>query len=151
MAKKYSLFLVNYDGTEGSLGPSDLCRHISVKEVTELGDVLSASTFVKRDLGYQGKLGPYILLTYGDTMFSTAEGDDEFRGMTCNSAAFACEEATCVFDPVLDDNDYPRCLLQPTQDYGEDPSVDSLGITNVIETSPGEGMFTPSCSTYPVQ
>ncbi|MBA7489675.1 hypothetical protein ES702_00209 [subsurface metagenome] len=150
MANTNRLFIVHdHTGQEGSTDPdTPNHRELKIKEVTELGDVTSTSTFVKRDLGFQGKLGSHILITYGDTMFSDAEGNDKFRGMTCNSTAVACEEPTSVFDPVLDESEYPRCFLQPSEEYGEDPSVYSLGITNVVETSHGEGIHsTPSSPT----
>lgn len=139
--QSYSLFRAdNQEGSEASSGVEHSnAREVRIKNVVELGDVRSASTYVKRDLGFQGKLGPHILLSYGDTLFSDASGSDEFRGMTCNSTAIACDEPTCVLDPVLDHNNYPRSLLQPSSKYGEDPSVYSLGITNVVETTPGEG------------
>lgn len=111
-----------------------------VQKVTELGNVTSTSTFVERDLGFYGKLGPYILLTYGDTMFCTSKGFDTFRGMTCNSAAFACEDPTKTLDPILDTNGYPQCFLRPSEEYGENITEYSLGITNVIEIAPGKGI-----------
>jgi len=39
---------------------------ISTCEVQELGDVHSRNTFVKRDLGFQGRIGNNIFLSYGD-------------------------------------------------------------------------------------
>jgi len=114
-------------------------REVQVQNVIELGNVSSTSTLVKRDLGFQGKLGNYILLSYGDTMFTDSSGSDEFRGMTCNSLAIACEDPTQVFDPLLGDNGYPHCFLIPSKEYGEDPSKYALGITNVVETSHGNG------------
>lgn len=114
-------------------------KGVEIKNVIELGNVSSSSTFVKRDLGFQGKLGHHVLLTYGDTMFSDAAGSDQWRGMTCNSAAVALDDPTAVYDTLLDDNNYPRCFLKPTEEYGEDPSVYALGITNIVETSHGEG------------
>jgi len=114
-------------------------RDINIQNVVELGNVSSMSTLVKRDLGFQGKLGHYILLTYGDTMFTDSHGSDEFRGMTCNSSAIACDDATQVFDALLDDHGYPHCLLKPSEEYGEDPSKYALGITNVVETSHDRG------------
>lgn len=142
MTSTKSLFIVHdHDESEGSSDTEQSgVREVKIKEVTELGDVSSTSTFVKRDLGFQGKLGSHILVTYGDTMFSDAEGNDQFRGMTCNSIAIACDDPTSVLDPVLGDNQYPQCFLLPSSEYGEDPSVDSLGITNVVEMSHGEGM-----------
>jgi len=119
--------------------PTASPKEVLIKYVTELGNVSSSNTFVKRDLGFQGKLGNYVLLTYGDTMFSDIDGSDQWRGMTCNSAAIAADGPTIVFDPVLNENNYPHCFLKPTEEYGEDPSVYALDITNVVEISPGEG------------
>lgn len=126
-------------GDAGSGSPD-----FKVASVEELGDVQSLSTCVKRDLGFQGKLGDHVVLTYGDTMFSVPQGDNQFRGMTCNSCAIACNDATQVFDPILDENSYPRCLLPPDAAAGEDPSEYAVGITNIIETSHGNGMNSSS-------
>ncbi|KAK5083527.1 hypothetical protein LTR05_006029 [Lithohypha guttulata] len=115
-------------------------REVKINDVTELGNVLSTSAFVKRDLGFQGQLGSYILLTYGDTMFSDAEGSDQFRGMTCNSVAVAGKHPTKVLDPRLDQDGFPHCFLRPSEQYNEDPSVYALGLTNVVEISPGKGI-----------
>lgn len=135
--------LFRVDGHDAANGTADgsfpEAREIKIQNVVELGNVSSMSTLVKRDLGFQGKLGDYIVLTYGDTMFTDANGSDEFRGMTCNSSAIACEDPTQVFDPMLGDNGYPNCLLKPSHEYGEDPSKYALGITNIVETSRGKG------------
>jgi len=132
------------DGVDGrgGVGNSDyvpVAREVTVKNVIELGNVSSMSTLVKRDLGFQGKLGPHVVLSYGDTMFTDSQGSDEFRGMTCNSSAIACTDPTQVFDPLLDDSGYPHCLMKPSDEYGEDPSKYALGITNVVETTHGKG------------
>lgn len=115
-------------------------REVKIAKVEELGNVSSTSTFVKRDLGFQGKVGKYIVLTYGDTLYSDAQGSDQWRGMTCNSGAIACTDPTQVYDSILDDNNYPKWLLKPTEDFGEDAATYALGLTNVIETSPGKGL-----------
>lgn len=112
-------------------------RQLEVKNVIELGNVRSTSTSVKRDLGFHGRLGQYAFNTYGDTMFGSG---DQFRGMTCNSIAIATTSPTEVLDPLLNDNSYPHCFLLPDQSSGEDPSSWSLGITNIIETAPGQGI-----------
>lgn len=144
MADEHSLFIVHDHDNGGNQGSSETedptFRQVKIKEVTELGNVTSTSTCVKRDLGFQGKLGSYILVTYGDTLFMRAPPYEEFRGMICNSIAIACNKPTRVFDPVLDEEGDPCCLLRPCSEYGENPSFYSLGITNVVETSPGEGM-----------
>ena len=60
-----------------------------------LGDVHSATTFVKRDLGFAGQVGKHILLSYGYTMYSDENYSDQFRGMTSDSVALA------THDPLL--------------------------------------------------
>ncbi|KAK5945941.1 hypothetical protein PMZ80_000080 [Knufia obscura] len=139
-----NLFLVgNHNAGDGGGGTADgspgEAREVKIQNVTELGNVSSISSLVKRDLGFQGKLGDYILINYGDTMFTDARGSDEFRGMTCNSCAIACEDPTQVFDAKLDNSGYPHCLLMPSDEYGEDSSKYALGITNIVETSHGKG------------
>lgn len=134
------LFQCDKEGSTSS-SADQTARPISIKGVKELGNVTSTSTCVKRDLGFQGKLGKHILLTYGDTMYSKEGGNDEFRGMTCNSVAIASDNPTRVHDPLLNNDGWPHCFLQPSKEYNEDPSVNALGITNVIETRPGEGIL----------
>ena len=125
-----------------------IVREMKVHSVEELGSVFSSSTFVKRDLGFQGNLGRDIVLTYGDTIFTDSKADDTFRGMVCNSLAVACSDPIKVFDPALDDSGYPDCLLKPDQRMNEDPNTYSLGITNIVETSPGKGIsITPQRSS----
>lgn len=119
---------------------------VNVKNVTELGNVLSSNTHIKRDLGFQGTLNGYCLLTYGDTMFSDVEMSDKWRGMTCNSIAVATQDPTVVVVPTLDENKFPHFFLKPTDEYNEDPAVYSLGITNIIEVSPGRGKCCSLCS-----
>ena len=120
--------------------PGDVAREIKIDSVTELGDVKSTTSLVKRDLGFQGRLLNHSIITYGDTMFTNTEGDDKFRGMTCNSVAISTTDPTRVLDPVVDDECRSACFLMPSiEEYGEDPSTHALGITNVVETSAGKG------------
>ena len=116
-------------------------RNLTVADVCFLGDVHSKTTYVKRDLGFQGQLGPYILLTYGDTMYSDSSYDDTFRGMTSDSMALATHDPLEVIDPVLEENGYPPQFCPLHKSYGEEPSECALGITNVVETNPGEGIL----------
>ncbi|RMD43562.1 hypothetical protein DV735_g1577, partial [Chaetothyriales sp. CBS 134920] len=111
----------------------------SIACVEELGDVCSASTWVKRDLGFAGQIGSHILLSYGDTLYTDEHGSDEFRGMTSDSVALATRDPLVVLDTDLDDRGYPNqaCPLMP--DCGEDVAEHALGITNVVETEPGRG------------
>lgn len=111
-------------------------RPLKVGNVVELGNVHSSSTTVKRDLGFHGRLGSYAFLTYGDSMHGDGE---QFRGMTCNSIAIATKSPTEVLDPLLDENKNTRFFLRPNEEAGEDPSVYSLGITNIVDTRPGQG------------
>jgi hypothetical protein len=119
-------------------------RHheLVVSHVAFLGDVHSKTTYVVRDLGFQGQIGPYILLTYGDTIFTDRNyKNDTFRGMTSDSMALATHDPLQVVDPALDENGYPRQFCPLHKGFDEDPSECALGITNVIETSPGEGII----------
>lgn len=111
-------------------------RKLVVANVVELGNVHSSTTSVKRDLGFSGRLGDYEFLSFGDTMFGH---DDQFRGMTCNSLAVATTSPTEVLDPLLDENKYPRFFLRPNEQAGERIDEYSLGITSVIERTPGQG------------
>ena len=119
--------------TKHELSESEIAR------IDFLGDVRSASTHVKRDLGFQGQIGNYVLLTYGDTMYSNASGSDEFRGMTSDSVAFATHDPLVVLDPDLNQDGYPKQFCPVIEHYGENMSECALGITNVIETYPGQG------------
>ena len=112
---------------------------ISTCAVQELGDVHSKNTFVKRDLGFQGRIGNNIFLSYGDTMYSDSSYSDEFRGMTSDSIALATHDPLEVMDIGLNDQGYPQQFCPIMAEYGEDPSTHALGITNVIETYPGQG------------
>ena len=117
---------------------------ITVSSVDFLGDVHSETTYVKRDLGFQGQIGPNVLLSYGDTMFSDANYTDKWRGITSDSVALATHDPTKVLDVnliKLNNVSYPRqfCPLMP--EYGEDSATWASGITNVVETSPGQGVL----------
>lgn len=122
-------------------------RPLKIAHVEELGNVASLSTRVERDLGFQGQLGPYILLSYGDTMYRDEDWSDKFIGMTCNSVGLATMDPTKVIDPLLNETGHPQFFLKPSPEFGEDYGEDALGITNVVETSPGKGTHTsPSCA-----
>ena len=114
---------------------------ISTCAVEELGDVHSENTFVKRDLGFQGSIGQYVFLSYGDTMYSNSSYSDEFRGMTSDSVALATHDPLEVIDVNLNDQGYPQQFCPIMAEYGEESSTYALGITNVIETYPGQGML----------
>ncbi|KIX00067.1 uncharacterized protein Z518_10994 [Rhinocladiella mackenziei CBS 650.93] len=108
--------------------------NISIACVDFLGDVHSATTYVKRDLGFQGQLGQYVLLSYGDTMYSDANYSDTWRGMTSDSAALATHNPLVVIDPVLTPEGYPPQFCPLVASFGEDPAKYGMGITNVVET-----------------
>lgn len=111
---------------------------LSVECVDFLGDVHSATTFVKRDLGFAGQIGKHVLLSYGDTMYSDEKYSDQFRGMTSDSVALATHDPLTVVDSGLKDG-YPPQFCPIVSHYGEEMSTCALGITNAVETNPGEG------------
>ena len=121
---------------------------ISVHCVEELGDVHSETTFVKRDLGFQGQIGENILLSYGDTLWSDAAYSDTFRGITSDSAAWATHNVTAVVDPNLNAQGYPQQFCPTLPEYGEDQSTYALGITNAVETYPGQGRYNHHCTSH---
>lgn len=140
---------------------------LHIRSATFLGPVKSQTTNVARDLGFPGRLGEYVLLTYGDTLFvkpkttsadntsdahaatetgstSNSNSDCTWHGMVCNSVALATEDATWVHDVrgpgTCDSTDgswWPGCFLKPADD--EDESEWALGLTGVLELSPGCG------------
>ena len=114
-------------------------REVKIAKVEELGNVVSLTSDIKRDLGFQGRLGERVVLSYGDTIWGPG---DTFRGMSSNSAAIACSDPTQVFDSDLQENSYPQALLLPDKQYGEDVATYAIGITNVVEVSPGRGSTT---------
>jgi hypothetical protein len=118
---------------------------ISTCAVQELGDVQSMTTFVKRDLGFPGRLGCNIFLSYGDTMYSNSTYSDEFRGMVNDSIAMATHVPLEVMDIHLNAQGYPRQFCPIMAEYGEDPATHALGITNIVETYPGQGMLKCIC------
>jgi hypothetical protein len=112
---------------------------VSVSSVKLLGNVRSSTTHVKRDLGFQGRIGNHVLLTYGDTLYSDANYTDIWRGMTSDSMAYATHNPLEVLDVGLNDQGFPGqfCPLEKT--YGEEAAECAMGITNVVETDPGQG------------
>lgn len=112
---------------------------VSVAHAELLGNVRSLSTQVNRDLGFQGRIDSHILLTYGDTLYSDGNYSDTWRGMTSDSMAYATRNPLEVLDVDLNDQGYPKqfCPLEGT--YGEDAAHHAMGITNVIQTYPGQG------------
>lgn len=114
---------------------------IKVKSDQLLGDIRSKTTHCIRDNGFHGKIGDCVIITYGDTMFRDRSYDDKFRGMTSDSCALATSNPLQVEDVLLDSQGWPQqfCPLNPA--WGENPSQDAMGITNVIETNPGEGII----------
>lgn len=109
--------------------------NINIACVDFLGNVHSATTHVKRDLGFQGRLGEYVLLSYGDTLYSDANYSDTWRGMTSDSMALATQDPLLVVDPVLNAQGFPPQFCPLMSSFGEDPADCALGITNVVETS----------------
>lgn len=112
---------------------------VSICTVEELGDVHSGTTYVKRDLGFPGQIDENVFLSYGDTLYSDAAYSDTFRGMTSDSMALATHNPLEVFDVNLNSQGYPQQFCPIVAEYGEDSSTYALGITNVVETFPGQG------------
>jgi len=121
--------------------PKEYPPDIQVSCVDFLGNVYSSNTYVKRDLGFQGRLGRHILLSYGDTMYSDANYSDTWRGMTSDSIALATHDPLIVVDPILNDDGYPPQFCPLMDDLNEDPAECALGITNIVETHPGQGIL----------
>jgi hypothetical protein len=121
--------------------PKEYPPNINLSCVDFLGNVHSSTTYVKRDLGFQGRLGHHILLSYGDTMYSDANYSDTWRGMTSDSIAFATHNPLVVVDPTLNDDGYPPQFCPLMDELDEDPAECALGITNVVETGPGHGLL----------
>ena len=48
-------------------------RNVIIAHVEELGNVRADSTRVERDLGFQGKIGEHVLLTYGESIILSVE------------------------------------------------------------------------------
>jgi hypothetical protein len=112
---------------------------ISVARAKLLGNVHSLTTHVKRDLGFQGRIGDHVLLTYGDTLYSDANYTDNWRGMTSDSMAYATHNPLEVLDVGLNDQGYPGQFCPIENIYGEEAAQCAMGITNVVETHPGQG------------
>ncbi len=117
---------------------------VSVSSVKLLGNVRSLTTHVKRDLGFQGRIGSHVLLTYGDTLYSDANYTDTWRGMTSDSMAYATHNPLEVVDVGLNDQSFPAQFCPLEKSYGEEAAECAMGITNVVETYPGQG--TDECS-----
>ena len=94
---------------------------------------------MKRDLGFAGQIGNYYLLSYGDTLYSDNAYSDTWRGMTSDSVALATQDPLRVVDVNLNDQGYPQQFCPIADQYGENLSTCGLGITNVVETYPGQG------------
>jgi hypothetical protein len=131
----------NVQAHHTSHSPRPASNTLSVAGAHLLGTVRSATTHVNRDLGFQGQIGPYILLTYGDTMYSDGNYRDLWRGMTSDSVALATKDPLVVIDPDLNDDGYPKQFCPIIEHFGEDKAVCALGITNVVETEPGRGPY----------
>jgi hypothetical protein len=114
---------------------------ISACAVQELGNVSSETTYVKRDLGFAGRIGQNYFLSYGDTLYTNSTYTDVFMGMTSDSVALATQDPLEVIDVNLNDQGYPQQFCPIMAEYGEDSSTYALGITNVVETYPGQGML----------
>jgi hypothetical protein len=112
---------------------------LSTTSVVLLGDVHSNNTFVKRDLGFPGRIGNYVLLSYGDTLCCDGNNSDTFRDIKSDSAAFATHNPLTVYDPCLNSNGCPEQFCPIMSEWGEDSSTWACGITNVVETYPGQG------------
>lgn len=114
---------------------------LKVKSVEPIGDVRSKNTYVNRDLGFPGKVGKHVFLSYGDTMWSNASNDKGFMGMTSDSLALATPHPCEVHDVTVQGNGYPAQFCPVMKEYGEDMSTDAMGITSVVEMNPDQGIL----------
>lgn len=122
---------------------------LNVSRVDFLGEVHSATTYVKRDLGFSGQLDNVIILSYGDTIWSNAQNDTStFRGLTSDSMALATDNPLAVVDVGLNNQGYPNQFCPVMSEYGESMSDDAMGITNVVQISPGLGKSSTIRSAY---
>ena len=112
---------------------------LAVSSSEFLGTVHSTTTYVLRDLGFQGKIGNTTFLTYGDTLYSNASYNTGFLGMTSDSVALATDDPLQVDDVNLNAQGYPEQFCPIEAKWGEEAATDAMGITNVVETNPGEG------------
>ncbi|EXJ55494.1 hypothetical protein A1O7_08421 [Cladophialophora yegresii CBS 114405] len=140
------LAVTNLTVVTNATSPTTVCKQypplVDIVCADLLGDVHSATTYVKRDLGFQGQIGPYVLLSYGDTLYSDASYSDTWRGMTSDSVALATQDPLVVVDPFLNTDGYPPQFCPLISSFGEDPSECAMGITNVVETTaPNEGII----------
>ena len=116
---------------------------VRVARAEMLGNVKSLTTHVNRDLGFQGRIGTHVLLTYGDTLYSDGNYSETWRGMTSDSMAYATRNPVEVVDVDLNDQGYPKQFCPVESAYGEDASNFAMGITNIVETSAGQGNALP--------
>lgn len=122
-------------------GPPKFPPEVKISKVDFLGDVHSSTTYVIRDLGFQGRIGHHVLLSYGDTLSSDANYSDKWRGIVSDSVALATHDPLVVIDPILKDDGYPPQFCPVLSEYGETNSDYALGITNIVETGHNQGML----------
>ncbi|KAL9616631.1 MAG: hypothetical protein Q9160_008514 [Pyrenula sp. 1 TL-2023] len=127
--------------SSGSISPRGQLP-LEVSAVDVLGNVHSNTTFVLRDLGFSGELDHLVILSYGDTLWTNASYDTSvFRGLTSDSMALATSNPLVVVDVGLNSRGYPNQFCPIMKEYGEDPDIDAMGITNVVEVCPGLGIL----------
>jgi hypothetical protein len=115
---------------------------VKVQSSTLLGDIRSRTTHCVRDNGFQGRIGDHVIISYGDTIFRNKSYKSEWLGMTSDSVALATSNPLEVEDVNLDSKGWPEqfCQLNPRW-HKENPGDDAMGITNVVETTPGKGVL----------
>ncbi|KAK9353392.1 hypothetical protein V1523DRAFT_203198 [Lipomyces doorenjongii] len=113
---------------------------VTVGSYTFLGDIHSITANCIRDNGFNGNLGNSTLVTYGDTLYRDSSYSDTFRGMVSNSVASATDNPLQVIDGLLNSDGWPEQFCPVNSAWGEDNSVDAIGITNVVETDPETGI-----------
>ncbi|KAK9328090.1 hypothetical protein V1520DRAFT_12981 [Lipomyces starkeyi] len=114
---------------------------ITVTSSTLLGDVHSTNTYVVRDNGFNGQIGDQTLLTYGDTLYKDSSYSDTFYGIVSNSVAQPTSNPLQVFDLLLNSQGWPEQFCPVNAAWGEDNTDYAIGISNVMETSPGNGIL----------
>ena len=61
--------------------------------------------------------------------------------MSSDSAALATTDPLVVWDTGLNEDGYPRQFVPIMAEWGEDPAIDAMGNTNVVDLGDGKGII----------